>query len=138
MNNPLHGETEIIDDNIFGKVDTPQVFDMNPSTLPFPGAAARLARPTPVLTIDPSEAQQLALILPTMVIRFQALKVVHEDAVVGIVYNNQACDFTLTVGEKYRLRLNDQELQVLYAGGKISFGNVTLLTLITHQDQPDA
>lgn len=140
MNNPLYGETEPIDDDIFGKVDTQpaaQPFNMNPATLPFPGAVSHMVGSTPVLTIEPNEAKQLALILPTMVIRFQALKVVNEDSVVGIVYNNQACDFTLTVAEKYRLRLDDQELQVLYAGGKISFGTVTLLTLIAHQDQTD-
>jgi hypothetical protein len=134
MNQQL-GPVEPLNEDIFGVVASsaptpPAQFHMNSSTLPFPGVTG-MPVGVSVVTIDPAEAKTLQLILPTLTIRFQALKVVSESSVVGIVYDNEACDFTLTVSEKYRLRMDEQELQVLYAGGKISFGKVTLLTLIT-------
>jgi len=127
---PQLGPIEPIDDDVFSvrgaQPAPPASFNMNPTTVPFPGARGAVS----VMTIDPAEAQTLQLVLPTLMIRFQALKVVQEPSVLGIVYDNEAFDFTLTVSEKYRLKVGEQELQVLYAGGKISFGKVTLLTLI--------
>ena len=94
-----------------------------------PGAAA-----IQVLQINPAESQELLLYVAVLKLKFRALKVVQEDGVLGIVYNNREVDICPQVSEKYRLDCGDQQLQVIFAGGKISFGDVTLLSfLVTPQ-----
>jgi hypothetical protein len=133
--NPILGY-EQQDDELFGA-------PLRGANLPpeQPTAAAQIPQPrvpTPIpqtVTGNPfgfvaGDAEMVELQLEDVTFKLQVVKAQVDDTAVALFYDSERCDVTLQPGRKLTVICRDQQLQVVYAGGKVAFGQFSLLSFI--------
>jgi hypothetical protein len=92
-----------------------------------PPPASKLVNP---FGFSDEDVELVELVLDEVTFKLQVVKAQVDDTAVALFYDSGRCDIILPPGRKLTVISRDQQLQVVYAGGKVAFGQYSLLSFI--------
>lgn len=115
---------------ILGAAQTPA---RRPGTTPIPQATSR-DQTAVLLEMTPADAQFVTFRSAELSIKVLARKVALADDSVGVILDGTQCDISPVISTKYYIDIGDEQLRILYVGGKVEFGDFIVLTFIRDAD----